>query len=82
MELNNVKPGLKVKTNNDLRSTDGMLINQKYLIQRKANQEAVIHSYVGGHGGDVWWLLHESSDGNQSEQELVAPYCFDEFEPI
>ena len=74
MKLEDVKPGIKIKTNKNLNSTKGMLIKQPFLDQRESNKEGMVYTYVPGHGGDVWWIRHR--DGS------LAPYVFDEFEPI
>lgn len=73
MNLGDVKQGLAVRTSDQLDTTTGMLIKPEYLTNRKSNVTGVIHDWVIGHGGDVWWVKHD--DG------LIAPYAFTEFEP-
>jgi len=47
-----------------------MFITQKYLENRRAEAIGTINSYVPGHGGDVWWVIHD--DGT------TAAYCVTE----
>ncbi len=69
-----VKPGLKVRTNERLyRDTGAFCVKPKYLDARRPNAIGEVHSFIPGHGGDVWWVVHGEDD--------VAAYCFDEFEP-
>ncbi len=71
MNLNQVKPGLKVRIV-ALNSTRGFAIRQEYINNRRLGALGIIKGFVGGHGGDVWWVEHDGT---------VAPYCFDEFAP-
>lgn len=73
MDIQHIKPTLKIRTNPELHLTTGMMIREDYLRNRKPNAVGTIHGYVGGHGGDVWWVIHED--------ESIAPYMFSEFEP-
>jgi hypothetical protein len=67
--------GTKVRTNETLDATDGMLVNPLRLNARKPNAEGLVCGVVGGHGGDVYWIGHEGSD-------ILAPYCWSEFEVV
>ena len=71
---NDVRDGMKVKTNHRLRDTRGMLIKPDNLLERRCDSEGTIEGYVAGHGGEVWWVRH--SDGK------AAPYIYDEFEEL
>lgn len=93
MKPEDIKPGLKVITAPGLNPTTGMLIDDKFLKQRKSNQKAIVYGYVPGHGGDVWWLLHDGAttytkvmeDGSHVQmydKEFIAPYMFTEFMPV
>lgn len=73
MELNEVKPGIRIRTSERLRGTEGMMIRRKYLQARRPGTIGTVKGWVPGHGGDVWWIEHE--DG------AVAAYCYDEFAP-
>jgi len=73
MNLNHVKAGLPVTTNAELGETKGMLISAKNLSLRRPSAQGTVLGHVPGHGGDVWWVEHE--------KDVVAAYCFDEFEP-
>jgi hypothetical protein len=77
MDCNDVKPGIFVRILervNDPGSTTGMLIKDEYLKARRAGAVGQVHSYVPGHGGDVWFVMHE--DGS------VGAYGFPEMERI
>lgn len=80
MNLDLIRIGLKVKTSPEVKpgadyeQTKGMMINEKHLIARRPNAEGTIRGYVGGHGGDVWWVEHSPDD--------VAAYVFTEFEEV
>jgi len=50
-----------------------MLIAQRHLDARRESTPGFVCGIVGGHGGDVYWVRHESG-------VLDAPYCWDEFE--
>ena len=67
--------GTKIRTHGLLGSTKGMVIAPTYIVRRKASARGVITSPVMGHGGDVYWVNHGSSD-----EPDMAPYCFTEFE--
>lgn len=74
MNCNDVKQGMRIKTNAELGETAGMMVGKTYIHARKASTPGIVKGFVPGHGGDVWWIEHEA--GN------IAVYCFDEFEPI
>jgi hypothetical protein len=65
-------PGTKIVTHEQLGTTAGMLIKPCYLATRKPNAKATLGPYVPGHGGDVYFALHE--DGTE------AVYSVNEFE--
>lgn len=72
MNLKNVKIGINVKTNSKLESPTGMILGDKFKLNRKANTEGTVVGFFPGHGGDVWAVRH--ADGSE------AAYCFTEFE--
>lgn len=74
MNADLVTPGLKIRTNHKLGSTQGYCVVPKHLEARKPSIEGVIRQYVPGHGGDVWFVGHD--DG------AIGVYCYDEFESI
>lgn len=67
-----LEPGTKIITDQVLGTTAGMMVRSDYLAARKPATKAVLGTYVGGHGGDVYWAKHE--DGT------VSVYCWTEFE--
>ena len=73
MELDAVKPGLRVKTKK-LRGTKGFLIHPKHLTVRRKGVTGTVKMWVPGHGGDVWFVQHDNSDD-------VGAYSFTELEP-
>lgn len=77
MDCNAVKPGIFVRTNekvNEPGATTGFLMKQEYLDARRVGAVGQVSRYVPGHGGDVWFVMHE--DGT------VAAYGFPEMERI
>lgn len=68
-----LSPGTEIRTHTQLESTRGMLIAEKHLLARRPGAVGVIGGYVPGHGGDVYWVRHGT-------EEIVAVYCFTEFE--
>ena len=89
MNPEDIKIGLKVKTAPGLNSTSGFMIAEQFLQQRKANQLATVYGYVPGHGGDVWWLVHDGATMTKNGQgvdcynnKFIAPYMFMEFGPV
>ena len=57
-----------------LENTLGMLVPPKYLDNRRLGSEGVVHSWVPGHGGDVWFV--DQDDGS------VAVYSTDELQLV
>lgn len=70
MNVNEIQPGLRVVVT-ELQDTKGFLVVKGQMDNRRLGP-GVIKGYVGGHGGDVWWVEHD--DG------AVAPYGFTELE--
>lgn len=77
---NDVKSGMKIITNATLNGTGGILIKESYLDARKPSQTGIVKHWVGGHGGDVWWVEHTPSPDHAPDLKNIAAYCFDEFE--
>ena len=89
MKPEDIKVGMKVVTAPGLNPTTGVLIDSKFLNQRKPNQKAKVYGVVPGHGGDVWWLVHDGATTHKNEQgvemldkSFIAPYMFTEFMPM
>ncbi len=70
-----IKDGMHVKTNKSLGDTRGMCVAQKHLDARGRNKTGVIDGFVPGHGGDVYWIKHDSDHS-------IGAYTFEEFEPM
>lgn len=64
-----------ILTNHELGSTRGMFIGVQHLNARRSAAIGTVVSQVPGHAGDVWWVEHDGV-------YYMAPYCFDEFEPL
>ena len=73
MNCNDVKPGLRVRTL-ELHNTTGMLIAAKCLNCRRGGVTGTVNHYVPGHGGDVWFVVHDGTNE-------VGAYFFTELEP-
>lgn len=65
--------GTKIRTHAKLGDTAGMNVGSRNMAQRKADTTGLILDVVPGHGGDVYWVLHDG-------EPTPAAYCFDEFE--
>jgi hypothetical protein len=65
--------GTRVVTHAELEPTTGMNVPQPNIGARRRSTTGKILAAVVGHGGDVYWIWHEGA-------ELMAPYCFTEFE--
>lgn len=68
------KAGTKFRTKAKLGDTAGMLVAQEYLDKRRPNAVGEYMAHVAGHGGDVWWIIHEGG--------AAAPYVYTELEPV
>ena len=77
-----LKPGKTLVKIGELHSTAGMLIKEKYLNNRRANVEGILWSYVAGHGGDVWWVVHQFDDKSAPIEDTVSVYGIREFDAI
>lgn len=78
-----IRPGLPVKVG-PLLSTAGMIISERALSRRETGVTGKVHGYVAGHGGDVWWVVHEGARrvGDNWDPRDVAPYRTDELELV
>jgi len=47
-----------VRTVAPLHGTGGFLIAEKHIEARRPGAWGELGSWVGGHGGDVWWVRH------------------------
>jgi len=75
-----LKPGKTlIRTDKNLHSTAGMFVTQDVLDRRKADTEGILWSYVPGHGGDVWWVVHQFDDQSVPIRETVSVYGTHEF---
>lgn len=91
MHWSKVKQNMRVRTNAVLGSTGGILLSPERLAIRKANALGTVYSWVPGHGGDVWYVVHDAPEGESNSytavdgtvsyrKELVTAYSFNEFE--
>ena len=37
----------------------GFCVKQEYIDARRPNENGIYVGWVGGNGGDVWWIKHE-----------------------
>jgi len=65
--------GSKITTVSRLGKTDGMIINDEFIVARRPDTKGIVAGVVGGHGGDVWCVEH--TDGTK------AVYTTDEISP-
>ncbi len=73
MDCSKVTRGLLVRTKGVDKSTGGMLVPLKHLEARAEGVVGTVMNYVPGHGGDVWFVQHDTGE--------IAVYTFNEFEP-
>jgi hypothetical protein len=71
------KPQERLRVASKLEPTTGMIVPQTRLQKRRPDAVGTEHGYVGGHGGDVWWLRHDGDDPDD-----IAPYSLTELEPL
>lgn len=66
--------GTRIVTHPELdpRMPGAMMVSGRFIDARRPSTKAELRGFVPGHGGDVYWALHD--DGGQ------AVYCFSEFE--
>lgn len=80
-----IRPGLPVKVTR-LLPTSWMFISEAALARRSLGVTGKAYGYVPGHGGDVWWVVHEGArrveDGTKWDPRDVAPYSTEELELI
>ena len=71
--MDQVKAGLRVRIVK-LGKTTGMCIHPKHLDCRKAGVTGTVKGYVPGHGGDVWWVVHDDceDEGAYALKEMEA----------
>lgn len=69
--------GTKVITHETLGSITGMLVKPQHLDARRPSTVGTIGGWVPGHGGDVYWVEHDTVAGKP-----IAVYCFTEFELV
>jgi hypothetical protein len=72
MDLQSLRPGLRVRIDATLGHTTGMIIAPEILANRRAGASGTLRAYVPGHGGDVWFVEHKGG--------AVAAYAYNEFE--
>lgn len=77
MDISGIKDGMRV-TVTRLESTQGMLVVSKHMSCRTVGVSGKLVGWVAGHGGDVWWVMH---DGSTEGNEVVGAYSVSEFEP-
>ena len=75
MEMKKVEKGMTVEIK-ILGGTSGFLVAPEYLSGRRAGVIGTVKHYVGGHGGEVWWIEHNDGSG------IVSAYCYNEFEEM
>lgn len=61
-----------------LEDTAGMLINPRHLDVRAQGITGIAVDYAPGHGGDVWFVLH---DKQQNDPHIVGAYSVAEITP-
>lgn len=86
--LENPQPGMKVRINCQPDNTPGFFIVKDLLANRKAETTGVLYDYVPGHGGDVWYVIHEETpvvkvNGvDEWERSGIAPYSVSEMSEV
>jgi hypothetical protein len=65
-----------------LGGTGGFFVKEKYLKNRRGNSEGILWHFVAGHGGDVWWVVHQFDDQGRAIGETAAVYSIQEFDCV
>ena len=77
MDANDLKPNLRVRVV-AVGSSRGLLINAKHLDVRREGATGTLRDWVPGHGGDIWFVEHDTEPGEPTE---IGAYMFTELEP-
>jgi hypothetical protein len=78
-----IKPGLTlIRTDAALHGTGGFMISEEFIKNRKADTEGILWGYVPGHGGDVWWVVHQFDANGEAVKETASCYGTREFTAI
>jgi hypothetical protein len=86
--LENPEPGMKVRIKCQPDDTRGFLIVKDLLQNRKAEVIGTIYDFVDGHGGDVWYVVHDGTaiinvNGvDEWERSGIAPYSVSEMSEV
>jgi len=68
-----VNGGKMIKTTDPLMGTGGFIVAEKYIDARRPGTIGRLAGYVGGHGGDVWWVVHpDMTAAAYSTHEIVG----------
>ena len=70
--MNGAHVGQRVRTRDQLGTTDGMIVHPVYLQNRRPGELGAVSQIVPGHGGEVWIVTHEDS--------VKAAYSIDEMD--
>lgn len=68
-----LEPGTRIRTHATLESAADIVAPTAQLWARRGDTDGIITGVVPGHGGDVYWVRHETMG-------TVAPYCYREFD--
>lgn len=56
----------------------GIFVRDDYKQRRRAGIEGIYWGWVPGHGGDVWWVCHQTDEEGNGVPESAAVYSFTE----
>ncbi len=76
-----IEMGTEVITHDTLGPTIGFMVKQPFLEKRRPGTPGIVRGWVGGHGGDVYWVEHEYTTAEATiHTDNVAVYGWMEFE--
>ena len=70
--MNGAHIGQRVRTRDQLGTTEGMLAHPAYIQNRRPGALGTVSQIVPGHGGEVWVVTHEDN--------VKAVYSIDEMD--
>lgn len=83
-----IRPGLAVRVVElNPRLPAAIFVRPETLARRRRGVTGIVYSWLSGHGGDVWWVIHDGTGTHANpkgelcwDESGIAPYGLDELE--